>query len=150
MITIVRTSAKNKDFIALVKKLDTYLKVVDGNDHSFYNQYNGIENIKYTVVAYENGIPVGCGAIKQFDEQTMEVKRMFTSETSRGKGIASKILQELELWTAELNYKKCILETGLRQTDAVHFYKKNNYQQIDNYGQYIGIENSICFEKNIN
>jgi len=80
----------------------------------------------------------------------MEVKRMFTSETSRGKGIASKILQELELWTAELNYKKCILETGLRQTDAVHFYKKNNYQQIDNYGQYIGIENSICFEKNIN
>jgi len=129
MITIVRTSAKNEDFITLVKKLDTYLKVVDGTEHSFYNQYNGIDNIKYAVVAYENGIPVGCGAIKQFDEQTMEVKQMFTSETSRGKGIASKILQELELWTAELNYKKCILETGLRQTDAVYFYKKNNYKK---------------------
>ena len=73
MITIVRTSAKNEDFITLVKKLDTYLKVVDGTEHSFYNQYNGIDNIKYAVVAYENGIPVGCGAIKQFDEQTMEV-----------------------------------------------------------------------------
>jgi hypothetical protein len=40
-----------------------------------------------------------------------------------------------------------VLETGKRQPDAVALYKKCGYKQIPNYGQYIGMENSVCFEK---
>src|SRR6185436_21021693 len=60
-----------------------------------------------------------------------------------------KVLNELEKWASELSYQKCILETGWRQPDAIRLYEKNGYKRISNYGKYAGIENSVCFEKNI-
>ncbi len=144
---IIRTDATNPDFIELVRALDAYLKIVDGDDNAFYAQYNGIDDIKYAVVAYENDEPVGCGAIKNLNEDAMEVKRMYTSPAHRSKGIATQILTELEAWASELSYKKCILETGKRQQEAVRLYEKNGYQIIPNYGQYAVMENSVCFEK---
>ena len=85
--------------------------------------------------------------MKKFDQKTVEIKRMYVSPEKRGTGIAQKIMQELEDWARELNYEKCILETGKRQVEAVHFYHKCNYKMIENYGQYKGMQNSICFEK---
>ena len=150
MIKIIRTDSYNKDFIDLVKSLDTDLAQRDGNDHSFYAQFNKIDKIKYVVVAYENSKPAGCGAIKEYAPKTMEIKRMYTSPESRGKGIATKVLTELEKWAIELSYEKCVLETGKRQPEAIGLYKKNGYRLVPNYGQYAGIENSVCFEKDIN
>ena len=147
MITTKRTNSDNKDFVELVKLLDADLARRDGSEHSFYAQFNKIDKIKYVVVAYELDEPVGCGAIKEYSPNIVEVKRMYTSPGNRGKGIATKILIELEKWAAELSYEKCILETGKRQSEAVALYKKNGYQLIPNYGQYAGIENSLCFEK---
>lgn len=147
MIKLVRTNSENSDFIDLVKQLDAYLKITDGDEHDFYNQFNSIDKLNHTVVAYLENQPVGCGAFKEFDKTSVEVKRMFTSSEARGKGIATLILKELEDWAAELNYSSCVLETGIRQVEAVQFYKKNLYNIIPNYGQYIGVENSLCFEK---
>jgi len=144
---IKRTDSDNPDFIKLVKYLDADLAEKDGSDHAFYSQYNKIDKIKYAVVLYKNDIAIGCGAMKEFAENTMEVKRMYTVTESRGKGIATNILRELENWAAELSYKKCVLETGKRQPEAIALYKKNGYEIISNYGQYVGIENSVCFEK---
>lgn len=149
MIRIIRTNSDNRDFIQLVKHLDADLAERDGKDHSFYAQFNKIDKIKYVVIAYENDQPVGCGAIKEYTPDTMEVKRMYTSPESRGKGIASKVLGELEVWASELSYEKCILETGKKQPEAIGLYKKNGYKIIPNYGQYAEIENSLCFEKQI-
>lgn len=150
MIKLVRTDSDNADFIELVKYLDADLAERDGSDHSFYSQFNKINKIKHTVVAYEDDKPIACGAIKEFAPDAMEVKRMYTSPASRGKGIAGKVLTELEKWAAELSYKKCVLETGKRQPEAIELYKKSGYRSIPNYGQYIGIENSCCFEKELN
>lgn len=147
MIKIVRTNSDNSDFVALVKQLDAYLKIIDGQEHAFYNQYNNIDVLKNTVVLYLNNIPIACGAFKKFDEHSVEIKRMFTSEESRSIGAASKILNELEVWAKELGYNSSILETGKRQIEAVNFYKKNNYQIFPNFGQYKNIENSLCFKK---
>ena len=144
---IVRTDSQNPEFIKLVNQLDTYLAVTDGEEHGFYDQFNKIQNIKHVVVAYLDDIPIGCGAIKEFAKDTMEVKRMFVRPESRGKGIAGKILAELEIWAFEMGYSKCVLETGKRQAEAVALYMKSGYRMIPNYGQYIGMENSICFEK---
>jgi putative acetyltransferase len=149
MIIIKRTDSNDKDFIELVKQLDADLAIRDGDDHPFYDQFNKIDKIKHAVVAYENDIPVGCGAIKEFEPNSVEIKRMYTLPEQRGKGIASKILAELEKWAAELTFKKCILETGIKQPEAIELYKKNGYRQISNYGQYKGIENSLCFEKKL-
>ena len=147
MIKIIRTDSDNHDFIELVKYLDGDLAERDGNDHSFYDQFNKIDKIKYVVVAYENGKPISCGAIKEYSPNTMEIKRMYTSPGSRGKGIATKVLTELEIWATELSCEKCILETGKRQPEAIGLYKKNGYKLIPNFGQYAEIDNSLCFEK---
>jgi len=149
MIKIIRTDSGHADFIALVKNLDADLAIRDGNDHAFYHQFNKIDKIKHVLVAYENDKPVGCGAIRALDSISMEVKRMYTLPEVRGKGIATKILSELENWAAELGYESCILETGKKQPEAIKLYLKNGYQQIPNYGQYIGIENSLCYEKKL-
>ena len=149
MIKIRRTDSDDRNFIELVKFLDADLAEKDGSDHSFYSQFNKIDTIKYAVVAYENDKPMGCGAIKKYSPNTMEIKRMYTMPKGRGKGIATKVLAELEVWAAELRCTKCILETGKRQPEAIALYKKNGYTLIPNYGQYTGIENSLCFEKKI-
>jgi len=147
MIRLVRTNSGNTDFKHLVKLLDADLAIRDGEDHDFYHQFNAIDAIKYAIVLYENGTPCGCGAIKEMTPKIMEVKRMYTLPGYRGKGYASKILAELENWAAEMSYGKCVLETGKKQPEAIQLYTRNNYTIIPNYGQYAGIENSVCFEK---
>jgi len=149
MIKIIRTTSENPDFIALVKLLDAYLAVLDGEDHLFYAQFNKLDKIMNVVLAYENGTPVGCGAIKEFGTDTMEVKRMYVLPLSRKMGIASSILSELENWACELSYARCILETGKMQKAAIGLYLKSGYKVIPNYGQYTGVENSVCFEKDL-
>jgi putative acetyltransferase len=94
-------------------------------------------------------VPVGSGAIRELSPDTMEVKRMFVLPDRRGKGIASVILQALETWSTELGYKKCILETGKNQPEAIALYKKRHYKIIPNYGQYQSMDNSVCFEKEL-
>lgn len=147
MLTFSRTNSENPDFIHLVRFLDADLARNNGDQNDFYAQYNKLDKIKHVIVAYEDGQAVACGAIKEYEPGVMEVKRMYTSPDSRGKGIAGKILSELETWAAELNYQKCVLETGKTQVAAIHLYGKSGYKTISNYGQYAGVENSVCFEK---
>ena len=147
MLEIKRTNSENPDFVKLVQSLDVDLAERDGDEHAFYHQFNKIDKIKHAVVIYEDDKPVGCGAIKEYDAISVEIKRMYTPPDVRGKGIATKILIELENWAAEMSYSKCILETGKKQPEAIRLYKKNGYLIVPNYGQYVGIENSLCFEK---
>nr|WP_321452236.1 GNAT family N-acetyltransferase [uncultured Carboxylicivirga sp.] len=146
---IKRTHSADIAFIELVKQLDADLALRDGEEHGFYAQFNKTDEIKHVVVIFNNERAVACGALKQYDEQTMEVKRMFTQATERGNGFASLVLQELEIWAAQLGYSKCILETGIRQPEAIALYNKNGYSLIPNYGQYKTVEDSRCFEKRV-
>lgn len=149
MLTLIRTQSTNPDFISLVQQLDQDLAERDGKEHVFYAQFNTLTAIQHVIVAYENEQPVACGAMKELDKNTTEIKRMFTVPTHRAKGIASQVLGELEIWAKEAGYTACRLETGKRQPEAIAVYQKNGYVQIPNYGQYAGIENSVCFEKKI-
>ena len=144
-----RVASQNKDFKALVNDLNGYLSIVDGEEHDFYNQFNKIEQLTNCLVIFNDNIPIGCGALKKFDDKTFEIKRMFVKPSYRGKGIATLILRELELWSTELNAFHCVLETGKRMRGAVSFYHKNGYSVIPNYGPYVGIDNSICFQKEL-
>lgn len=147
MYLVKRTTANDPAFIDLVKLLDIELEIRDGDDHPFYDQFNKLDKIKHVVVIYKDGVPLGCGAIKEFEPLSVEVKRMFVLESYRGKGLATLILTDLETWAAQLSYKFCILETGINQPEAISLYKKNGYKIISNYGQYKGVDTSICFRK---
>jgi len=147
MITTVRTNSGNADFQLLVRQLDSYLAGIDGDEHAFYAQLNKTDLIREVIVAYEDGVPVGCGAIRAFSPEAMEVKRMYVLPEKRGMGVASVVLSALEGWAKELGYKKTVLETGKRQPEAIALYTNRGYVVTPNYGQYAGVENSVCFEK---
>lgn len=149
MISILRTDSKHPHFISLVKELDTYLAEIDGNEHSFYSRYNQIDMLNHVIIVYENELPVACGAFKMIDTGIAEVKRMYTLPAQRNDGKASLVLYNLERWASETGFHTLRLETGKRMPDAVAFYQKKDYLIIPNYGQYAGVENSICFEKRL-
>lgn len=149
MVKISRTNSDDPDFQKLVKELDEFLARLDGEEHAFYNSLNKIDKIKHAVVIYDDDKPIACGAIREFSPSAVEVKRMYTIPVYRGKGIATQVLNELEKWAGELNYEKCVLETGNRQPDAIHLYTREGYKRIPNYGKYINVENSVCFEKEL-
>lgn len=149
MITLKRTTSDHPDFEKLVVALDTYLAILDGDDHEFYAQFNKTNLLKNAIIAYENETVAGIGAYKEYDSETVEMKRMYTVPEHRGKGIASKILSELETWAKEEKYTNAVLETGFMQKEAISLYQKLGYVIIENYGQYIGVENSICMKKTL-
>ena len=149
MLTLIRTNAENKNFQNLVLELDKDLAKKNGDTNDFFAQYNKTDLIKNVVVALNDYLPVGCGAMKEFDNSTMEIKRMYVTIEMRGKGVAVAVLNDLESWAKELGYKKCVLETGDKMLEAIGLYKKSGYKIIKNYGQYENIESSICFEKEL-
>jgi putative acetyltransferase len=147
MRRLVRTTSENSDFHALVQLLDRELAARDGADATFYAQYNKLDLIRHAVVAYQDDEPVGCGAFKEFEPDAVEIKRMFVQPTYRQQGVARAVLQELEQWASELGYARCVLETGKRQPEAIALYQRSGYAFTPNYGQYVGVENSVCLQK---
>ncbi|MFV0419932.1 MAG: GNAT family N-acetyltransferase [Dysgonomonas sp.] len=148
-IDLKRTNSDDKDFRMLTQLLDEELDVMDKKAHEVCFPFNNIETIKYAIVAYRNGIPVGCGAIREYENQTVEIKRMFVISSERGKGVASALLEELEDWSKGLNYNTAILETGMKMPVAINLYTRHGFLEIPNYGQYKHIESSLCFMKDL-
>ena len=146
-MTIKRTDSSNKDFQNLVQLLDADLAIRNGEDHAFYDQFNKTDAIKNCIVIYVDEIPAACGAFKKFDEETVEIKRMYTNPDFRKKGLATTIVKDLEIWAKELNYTKAVLESSLEQNEPLSVYEKSGYTRIPNYGQYIGMDKSVCYEK---
>ncbi|MFY8111825.1 MAG: GNAT family N-acetyltransferase [Flavobacterium sp.] len=142
-----RTTSNNPDFQKLVLLLDQFLRSKDDEDHDFYAQYNKTDHIKHVVVAYHENEAIGCGAFKAFDENSVEIKRMFVADAYRGQQIAHQIINELELWAKELKYSCYVLETGTNNPRAIALYQKLGYLIVPNYGPYEGISTSICLQK---
>lgn len=123
MTALKRTTSADADFQSLVSLLDRDLAIRDGDEHSFYAQFNKVDSIKNVVVFYIDDKAVGCGAFKEYDSNKVEIKRMFVLPEHRGKRIAADILNELERWAGELNFKACILETGKNNQKQSGFMK---------------------------
>lgn len=145
-MNLIKTNSDNLDFKKLSALFDEYLVDIDGDERDFFAFYNNVvlENV---LVIYENEEAVGCGGFKKYDDTTAEIKRMFVHPNHRNKGIARMILTELENWASEKGFTSYILETSPKLTSAVSLYQKTGYHLIPNYGQYIGVENSICMKK---
>ena len=144
---LVKTTPEHAGYQELVKLLDADLRVRDGEDHAFYAQYNKSDSIRHVIVALINNKAVGIGAFKPYEEGVAEIKRMYVLPDQRGRGIARQVLAALESWVKEKNYQRCILETGIHQPEAISLYKSSGYTVIPNYGQYAGVDDSVCMEK---
>lgn len=99
------------------------------------------------LLARLSGQPVGCGALRRFDDHTAEIKRMYVAPAGRRKGIARRILGELERHAQAFSYRAIRLETGIRQPEAQRLYESLGYRRIAAFGPYVGNPTSICYER---
>jgi GNAT superfamily N-acetyltransferase len=143
---LLKTNSNHLDFQKLTQLFDAYLVEIDGDEKDFFAQYNQIY-IDNVIICYEDEIAVGCGAFKEYEPTVAEIKRMFVLPEKRGKGIASTVLNALEIWAKENDFQQAILETSNQLTNAISLYQKSGYEIIPNYGQYIDVESSVCMKK---
>lgn len=147
MLQLLRTNSENADFCALVDLLDQDLRVRDGENQEALAQLNFVAALPHAVVAYQYGEPVACGAFRELTSEVVEIKRMFVRPASRGQGLAQAVLLELERWAKEKSYACYVLETGRNQPEAIRLYEKIGYRRVANFGNYVGMENSVCMRK---
>jgi GNAT superfamily N-acetyltransferase len=100
-------------------------------------------------VAYHDGKPVACGALRRYDHQTAEIKRMFVVSSSRGLGFSRRVLEALEAEGRRLGVKRLVLETGERQTEALSLYERAGFVRIERFGEYAGSPLSVCMAKDL-
>jgi GNAT superfamily N-acetyltransferase len=149
MISIVRDTRDSPHLQELVRLLDADLNNRYGILQAQFDQYNSLASVDGAVIAYLDDEAIGCGCFRRSDAQTVEIKRMFVRPENRGSGAARLLLVELEKWAVEAGFSRAILETGIKQPEAIRFYKKSGYSKIDNYGQYAGMESSVCMGKSL-
>jgi len=102
------------------------------------------------VVAYMDGVAVGCGAVRKMEGETAELKRMYVAPEARGKGIGRAVLEALEAEARRLGVKTLLLETGIRQAAATAMYRSAGYRDIPPYGEYVAsAATSICMAKDL-
>jgi GNAT superfamily N-acetyltransferase len=101
------------------------------------------------LIAYQDGVPLGCGALRPLDGNVVEVKRMFVRPDARGRGIARAVLERLEQIAAARGFTVSRLETGVRQPEALRLYEAAGYRRIPCFGEYAASAHSVCYEKGL-
>ena len=147
-----RTDGKDKDFIENCRLLDIDLdrRVGKKIKRDKYKKFNQIDEIQQAIVVYEGNKAVGGGAIRRYNDEDIELKRVFVHAEYQGQGIGSKLVSLLIEWAMELGYKRMILETGELLAESCDVYKKLGFQVISNYGPYVDMEESLCMAKELN
>ena len=78
-----------------------------------------------------DGRPVTGGAFRRFDDDTAEVKRIWTDSAHRRRGHAKSLLARLESEIAARGYRRVYLTTGDRQPEAEALYLSKGYIRLD-------------------
>jgi GNAT superfamily N-acetyltransferase len=142
-----QVSPSSKTALALTNKLFVELDSIYPKS-VLENFIEENSSMKIFIIALsENNEAVATGALKHYNFETIEIKRMFVLKEFRGQGISKQILFELEKIAKELNYKRIILETGTKQPEAISLYRKYNYKEIKCYDRHASDPTSVCFEK---
>ncbi len=147
-ITIVTINPDDKKAFEITEELSANLLMRFGSSgkNSFTDWQP--DNSKFVfVIAELNNEIVGCGAFRPIDENTAEVKRMYSKLPQ--KKIGTSILTFLEEKAKNIGFTNLVLETRVKNHEAVQFYTKHKYQVIPNYGKYINRPEAICFGKSL-
>jgi GNAT superfamily N-acetyltransferase len=147
MIRLERTHKDDPRFLDLVSQLDRDLSLRYEDGNTSYTPFNALAKITAVVLALSDNEPAGCGAFKPFLENGVEIKRVFVKPAFRGRGISKRIMAELEAWAAEKGCVRAVLETGVHQPEAISLYEGAGYRRRENFEPYVGLADSICFEK---
>ena len=146
MYSVQRAPADSPEAAELMRELSDILRAITGRGGEAGFRIEDMDHPRSAfAICYLDGVPVGCGAIREFFPDTAELKRMYARRAGRGAGGA--ILRFLEEEAARLGYSRIILETGTANERAVGFYLASGYRVCENFGKYAGRDDSVCFSK---
>lgn len=150
-LSVKHVDATSPDLQKLIKELDVYLSGLYPPEEIFTVDFQASDISQfYFVVAYMDGDPVGCGGIHPLPGGEVELKRFFVYPAYRRRGIAASLLHMLEDVARQQGASAIKLETGEPQAEAVRFYRKHGYRDIDKFGEYVDCPSSLCMEKKLN
>ncbi len=147
-VEVLRTDSSNVAFIELTKMLDKDLAERYGSLQKQFDKYNKVEHTQVILLRIDQN-PVACGTFKAHDKDTAEMKRIFVKKEHRKQGLAKLIMHNLEELVKSSGYQWAVLETGIKQQEAIGLYKSIGYAVTQNYDPYIGNANSICMKKSL-
>lgn len=147
-LQLIETIPTDIEVIPLIENLSTELgRRFGATGNNSFQEWDEENPKSVFVKAVFKSEAVGCGAIRPISNEIAELKRMY-SKYNR-KGIGKSVLTYLESKAKELDYKEIWLETRKLNHEACAFYLKNEYEEIPNFGKYIGNEKAICFGKKL-
>ena len=147
----IRTDGKNKDFIENCRLLDMDLDKRVGKKikRDKYTQFNQLDEINEAIVVYKDNRAIGGCAIRRYNDENVELKRVFIHTEYQGQGIGSKLVSLLIEWAMELGYKRMILETGEILVESCAVYSKLGFKVVPNYGPYVNMPESLCMARDL-
>jgi putative acetyltransferase len=149
MIHYEHTDFSNPDFKHFCEELDREYVIRYPYMPKVFNPHNVMNIQARVIMAYDDAKPVACGAFRPLNDQTIEVKRMYTKPAYRNLGIGKQLLMGLEQWAKSEGYSESILETGIKQPEAIAAYEKSGYTRIPNYPPYEYVMESVCYHKEL-
>lgn len=96
-----------------------------------------------------DGLTIGGGAFKRYDERTAELKRVWTHVELRRQGLARKVLRELEERARRQGYSRLYLTTGFRQPEAAGLYTHAGYTPLYDTTAEPGVYLHLSFGKDL-
>ena len=106
-------------------------------------------------VGYVEGEPVATGAWRRKEVEafgttrTAEIKRMYVVPAARGRGVARAVLSHLETTAAQAGAEALLLETGLKQPEAITLYESSGYVPVPAFGFYAEAELSRYYGRDL-
>jgi ribosomal protein S18 acetylase RimI-like enzyme len=85
------------------------------------------------LLAIGDGEPAGCVALRRLDGDVCEMKRMYVSERFRGRGVGVALTERLLAAARSLGYRRMLLDTSIRQAEALGLYERFGFTRIDPY-----------------
>lgn len=152
-IAIIRTELTDSASQSLIAALNAELTGVypePGATHFGLDPDDVAPGRGVFVVVYRNGEPVGCGAVRRLDAETVELKRMYVAPDARGLGLGRRLVSALEAEARALGARRLVLETGVRQAAALALYRATGFEPIALYGEYrLSPDTSVCLRKDL-
>ena len=144
---VIITHERDERFIELSDKLNQEYYDNLGEMALKYEDYNEL-NVPHLVLLVLNwDKPIACVSYKIFNDNSIEIKRLYVTKRHRNKGIAHKLVKQIEKVAIDYGFKYSYLVTGVNNIAAINLYKKLDYEVIDNFGMFKDDENCICMKK---
>jgi GNAT superfamily N-acetyltransferase len=151
-ITVQRTDILSPTARGLIEALNTELSgryPEEGACHFRLDPDEVASGCGAFLVASRAGNPIGCGAVRRIEDRTGELKRMYVCPEERGHKVGRAILAALEVEARALGFSRLLLETGVRQTEAIALYRKAGFSDIAPFGEYVESPLSLCMAKDL-